>query len=218
MDVETTRRAATKETIMFKHLPTPAAPGVQAITFCPEGVPGQGYREIVEYASAKATPRTLLAALRAVNIPNLSYSPMIAIDGRRVYARAIHNDVQGCHTVAAAKAYLESIDEPVAPKAVTQRTIVFDAHFDLEFGVGGASEIPSGTSGNNGDASVVLRNCGIHGRVSTKAVDAEIAEAAGNSEDALKAVIRKHYRADGRTLAAWDRAMNEDCAYNPWQD
>lgn len=91
----------------FKHLPTPPAPGIQAITFMPEGVPGQGHREVVKYASAKVTPRTLLAALRAVNIPGLSYSPVIVINGHRVYDLQIHNVVQGCRTVAAARAYLD---------------------------------------------------------------------------------------------------------------
>lgn len=106
----------------------------------------------------------------------------------------------------------------VAPREPAQKTIVFNQHFDLEFGVGGVSERPSGTSGNNDEVRIVMRNCGVNGLVATKAVDSEISAAAEISEDALRKAIEKRYRATGPTLSAWGRAMNEDWAYNPWQD
>ena len=137
---------------------------------------------------------------------------MIAIDGRRMYVRAIHGDVQGCHTVAAAKAYLDSIDEPVALKAVPQKTIVFDSNFELKFSTNGVTENPSGTSSYNPSVIwAVMYNTSVSGDVTvTDEADDEIAAAAEISEEALLTAIKKHYRAEGRAKSSWDRAMGDE--------
>ena len=81
--------------------------GIRAITINPEQYSGQRCTENIEYSSAIITPRTLRAALKSVDIPDLRYAGLISFNGWRYTDSEIHAAVGGCHTEAQARRFLD---------------------------------------------------------------------------------------------------------------